>query len=62
MKKANIGEQLKILIDVCNDEHGLWFDGGEVTQLISHLSQEHLPKRDSREEVINFLEEVFEAE
>ena len=62
MRKATIGEQLKILIDVCNEEHGLWFDGGEVTQLIRHLSQEHPPKRDSREQVISFLEEVFEAE
>jgi len=62
MKKATIGEQQKLLIDVCNEEHGLWFDGGEVTQLIRHLSKEHLPKRDAREQVISFLEEVFETE
>ena len=62
MKKTAIGEKPKILIDICRGEHGLWFDGGEVTQLISHLSKEHPPKRDSREQVISFLEEVFEAE
>ena len=62
MKKATIGEQLKIIIDVCTEEHGLWFDGGEVTQLIRHLSGEHPPEEDSREQVISFLEEVFGAE
>ena len=61
MKKTTIGEQPKILIDICNKEHGLWFDGGEVTQLMRHLAAEHLPKQDSSEQVISFLEEVFEA-
>ena len=61
MKKKVIGEQAEILIDVCGEEHGLWFDGGEVTQLIKHLVGEHKPKRDSGEQVISFLEEVFEA-
>ena len=61
MKKTTIGEQLKILIDICSEEHGLWFDGGEVTQLTRHLAREHPPKQDSREQVISFLEEVFEA-
>jgi hypothetical protein len=61
MKKITIGEEPKILIDVCNDEHGLWFDGGEVNQLIRHLAGEHPPEQDSREQVVSFLEEVFEA-
>jgi len=61
MKKTAIGEQPKILIDVCRDEHGLWFDGGEVTQLMRHLAEEYPPGHDSREQVISFLEEVFEA-
>ena len=61
MEKTAIGGQPEILIDVCRDEHGLWFDGGEVTQLIRHLAGEHPPKHDSKEQVISFLEEVFEA-
>jgi len=61
MKKTTIGEQAKILIDVCSEGHGLWFDGGEVNQLIKHLAREQLPKRDPREQVVSFLEEVFEA-
>ncbi|MFO7996083.1 MAG: zf-TFIIB domain-containing protein [Dehalococcoidia bacterium] len=61
MKKTAIGEQPGLLIDICRDEHGLWFDGGEVTQLMRHLAEKHLPKHDSRQQVISFLEEVFEA-
>jgi len=61
MKKTAIGKQPKILIDVCRDKHGLWSDGGEVAQLIRRLVGEHPPKRDSREQVISFLEEVFKA-
>ena len=61
MKKTAIGGQPEILIDICRDEHGLWFDGGEVAQLIRHLAGKHPPKHDSREQVIIFLEEVFKT-
>jgi len=61
MKKTAIGEQPKILIDICHNGHGLWFDGGEVTQVIRRLAGEHPPKHDSREQVTSFLEEVFKA-
>jgi Zn-finger nucleic acid-binding protein len=61
MKKANIGEEPQILIDVCGKEHGLWFDGGEVAQLIRCTPGEQLTKGDSREQVIGFLEKVFKA-
>ena len=59
MKKTAIGEQPAVLIDMCRDEHGLWFDGGEVTELVRHLAGTHPPKHGSREQVIRFLEEVF---
>jgi Zn-finger nucleic acid-binding protein len=61
MKKTAIDGQPKILTDICRDKHGLWFDGGEVAQLIKRLAGEHPPERDSRRQVISFLEEVFEA-
>jgi Zn-finger nucleic acid-binding protein len=62
MRKTAIGKQPQVLIDMCRDEHGLWFDGGEVTHLLRHhLAGEQLPKHDSREQIISFLEEVFEA-
>ena len=61
MKKTVIGEQPQIPIDVCGDKHGLWFDGGEVAQLIKRLAGEHPPKHDSRGHVTGFLKEIFEA-
>jgi len=61
MKKTAIGEQPKTLIDICRNGHGLWFDGGEVAQLIRRLAGEHPSKHNSKEQVISFLEEVFEA-
>jgi Zn-finger nucleic acid-binding protein len=61
MKKTAIGGQPEILIDVCRDTHGLWFDRGEVAQLIKGLAGEHPPKHHPKEHVIGFLKEVFEA-
>jgi len=61
MKKTAMGEQPAVLIDMCRDEHGLWFDGGEVTELMRHLAGTHPPKHGSGEQVIRFLEEVFAA-
>jgi len=61
MKKTAIGEQPRILIDVCGHGHGLWFDGGEVTQLLRNLAGKHPPQHDSGAQVTSFLEEVFEA-
>jgi Zn-finger nucleic acid-binding protein len=61
MKKTEISGQPEILIDICRDQHGLWFDGGEVAQLIEHLAGERPLKGDSKKQVISFLGEVFEA-
>jgi Zn-finger nucleic acid-binding protein len=61
MKKTALGGQPGILIDMCRDKHGLWFDGGEVAQLIRRLAGERPSKRDSKEQIISFLEEVFGA-
>jgi Zn-finger nucleic acid-binding protein len=61
MKKTAMGGQPEILIDVCRNKHGLWFDGGEVAQLIKHLAAKHSPKDDSKGQVIGFLGEVFGA-
>src|SRR4030066_61693 len=38
MKKTTIGEHPGVLVDVCLQGHGLWFDGGEVAQLLKHLT------------------------
>ncbi len=59
MKKAVIGGEPEILIDVCSDNHGLWFDGGEVAQLLKHLASKPPVTRDSGGQILGFLEEVL---
>lgn len=61
MKKTTIAEPPGILIDVCPGKHGLWLDGGEVSQLMGHLAGEHPLAKDSGGEIISFLEEVFQT-
>jgi len=59
MRKTAIGGRPAILIDVCPEKHGLWFDGGEVARLIDRLAGEQAPKLGSHERVMSFLGEVF---
>jgi Zn-finger nucleic acid-binding protein len=61
MDKAHIGQEPRILIDVCPRADGLWFDGGEVGQLIKQLVKKPSKKGGSQQKVINFLGEVFSA-
>jgi Zn-finger nucleic acid-binding protein len=62
MKKTTIGQEPTILIDVCQQGDGLWFDGGEVGQLIKQLAEKSSEKQGSQQGVITFLGEVFEAQ
>lgn len=58
MKKSYIDEDNQLLIDICKLEHGIWFDGGEVTHLLKLLSEKS-EKPGSRDEVMSFLGEVL---
>ncbi|MEE8471282.1 MAG: zf-TFIIB domain-containing protein [Dehalococcoidia bacterium] len=58
MKKATVGHEPEVLIDACQRGDGLWFDGGEVGQLITQLTD----KSESQGQVISFLGEVFRAQ
>lgn len=40
MHKMLIGREPEVLIDSCAVGHGLWFDGGEVEQVIQQLLDE----------------------
>ena len=61
MKKVIIGQQPQILIDACQQGDGLWFDGGEVGQLIKQLTRKPSKKGSPQQQVITFLGEVFQA-
>ncbi len=61
MKKATVGHEPEVLIDACARADGLWFDGGEVGQLIAQLTDRSSQEADSQGRVITFLGEVFQA-
>lgn len=62
MKKTIISEQPEILIDVCQRGDGLWFDGGEVDQLMKQLLRKPSKEGGPQQQVITFLAEVFQAQ
>jgi Zn-finger nucleic acid-binding protein len=61
MRKVTVGEKPKVLIDACPKGDGLWFDGGEVDQLISQLAEKPTESADSHGRVIRYIREVFKS-
>jgi Zn-finger nucleic acid-binding protein len=53
MDKVWLGRQPRILLDHCPLGHGLWFDGGELQQLLKEV----LPA--GSEGIISFLSDTF---
>jgi uncharacterized protein len=60
MKKINLGQEPAVLIDACPGGHGLWFDGGELEQVIKQLLKSSMGT-DSQQKVITFLGDTFKA-
>jgi len=60
MKKANVGQDSKTIIDVCPRSHGIWFDGGELDALVNHLAQHTAGAGQPHTQVFSFLGEVFQ--
>ena len=58
MKKATVGNDPEVMIDACTLGHGLWFDEGEVGQLIAQ--SESLDQGDFQGQIVTFLGEVFQ--
>ena len=59
MKKATVGHEPEVVIDACSWGDGLWFDSGEVVQLITQLADKPSEKSDSQGRILTFLGEVF---
>jgi len=56
MSKALIGEEPKVLIDACPIGEGLWFDGGEVNQLLSQAMA-----KAGKTGVVSFFGDLFQV-
>jgi len=59
MKKATVGHDPEVLIDACPRGDGLWFDKGEVGQIIRQVRT--ADGTNPRGRVITFLGEVFQS-
>lgn len=60
MKKITIGQQPPILVDVCRQGDGLWFDGGELGHLVGQIKV--TGKSAPQQEILGFLQEAFQGE
>ncbi len=60
MHKATVGHTPEVLIDACGLGDGLWFDKGEVGQLVGQLPRSGA-ETDSQGKVVSFLGEVFQS-
>jgi hypothetical protein len=58
MKKVIIGSDPEVLIDCCVRGEGLWFDGGELGQIVRQLPS---AKPGTSGRIISFLGEVFQT-
>ena len=61
MRKVVVGSDPEVLIDICPRGDGIWFDGGEVQQVIRQLVDRAPAGTGGEEKVISFLGEVFKA-
>lgn len=53
MEKVSCGQDKKIIIDKCKDNHGLWFDKGELYEIVKMGSLE------GNNNIVNMLENMF---
>jgi len=60
MRDVAIGEPA-IIIDVCKRGQGLWFDGGEVHQLLTQLAAKTSSGEGASQQVLAFLGDTFQA-
>ena len=61
MRKVVIGSRPEVLIDVCPRGHGIWFDGGELNQVIRQLADAQPGTADRHGRIVAFLGEAFSA-
>lgn len=53
MEKVYAGSENNILLDKCKKNHGLWFDAGELHQVVS------LGSADNNNKILKLLNEMF---
>ena len=56
MRKVSVGKEESILLDQCKNNHGFWFDSGEIFDVIKFGSI------DKNNKVIKMLEDMYKNE
>ena len=59
MKKVFIDDSGEIMVDICRNGHGIWFDGQEVKHLLDILAKESRGEKGPPKEVMDFLGDMF---
>ncbi|MDD5289267.1 MAG: zf-TFIIB domain-containing protein [Dehalococcoidales bacterium] len=59
MRKVRIGDDTGVVVDVCGEQHGIWFDGGEVASLLKIITDRSSDEKKNESEIMGFLKEVF---
>jgi len=61
MTKNNMGNRTPVIIDICSRGDGIFFDGGEVLQVIKQLTVKPAANPNARQQILDFLANVFKA-
>ena len=61
MRKINLGEKPKVLIDLCHKGHGLFFDGGELSEVVRQCAEKECLGSEAERRILGFLGETFKA-
>jgi Zn-finger nucleic acid-binding protein len=61
MRKSNIGEQPKVLVDVCRRGDGVWFDGGELDDFLTQLKGKPMVGPECDRKISDFLGDMLRS-
>jgi len=61
MKEVPLGEPA-IHIDICHQGDGIWFDGGELQQLLKQVAPGPLANQEAIQQITAFLGDTFRGE
>jgi Zn-finger nucleic acid-binding protein len=62
MKKNTMGQQPAVLVDMCHQDDGIWFDGGEISTLLLQIIDSTPLQQDIQQRILGFLGEVFKVQ
>ena len=61
MGKMHFGDTPPVMVDVCPQGGGIWFDGGELHQILEQLPGSDIHE-DSQNKIITFLKDLFKSD